>query len=198
MHVISASLMILSTITTTTWTVTPGGAAVAKSGVIKLTDTKTGYAGTCASSQVTGKVKSGSGLSGNDIGWVTSTTFRTCTGPAKVPFTVTGSGLPWQLNFTTYDPKTGVVRGTVTHIRVVVTGKHCSAVVDGTNTTSGNGVVSAGYTNGTGTLQFLGTGGNLHFWDVKGCSPLLNNGDPAAFTARYLVTPRQVITSDSR
>lgn len=47
----------------------------------------------------------------------------------------------------------------------------------------------------TGTLKFLATGGNLHFWHVKGCAPLLNSGDPATFSATYTITPRQAITS---
>jgi hypothetical protein len=182
--------------TPVTWTVTPGGAAVADSGVIKLTDTTTNRAGVCSSSQVHGTVKAGSGLSGTDIGSVTATLFRACTGPASVPFTVTGSGLPWQISFTSYDRATGVVRGTVSHIRVIVTGKFCSAVVNGTSGTTGDGVVSATYADSTGVLKFLATGGNLHFWDVKGCAPLLSNGDPAAFTAVYSVTPRQLIVPD--
>lgn len=171
--------------TGTAWTVSPGGAAVARSGVMKLTDTKTGQTGICTSSQVDGIVKTGSGLSGNDIGSVTSTAFHFCTGPGKTPFAVTGSGLPWQLTFTNYIPRTGVVLGTVSHIRVIVTGRFCSAVV--------NGVVRAEYTNHSGALQFLAAS-TLHFWDVKGCAPLLNNGDPATLTASYAVTPRQEIT----
>jgi hypothetical protein len=178
-----------------TWTVTPGGNAVAKSGAIALTDTTTGKAGTCKSSKVDGTLKAGTGLPGTDIGSVTSTTFRTCTGPGKVAFTVTGSGLPWRLNFTSYDPQTGVVRGTVSGIRVVVSGQVCHAVVNGTSAKTANGVVSAAYTDGTGVLKFLATGGNLHFWHVRGCAPLLNSGDPATFSAVYTITPRQVITS---
>jgi hypothetical protein len=38
-------------------------------------------------------------------------------------------------------------------------------------------------------------GGNLPFWDVKGCAPLLNNGDPAAFSGSYTIAPPQIITS---
>jgi hypothetical protein len=76
-----------------------------------------------------------------------------------------------------------------------VSGSFCSAVVNGTTTTTADGVVRAAYTDSAGSLRFLAAGGNLHFWHVKGCAPLLNSGDPAAFTARYTITPRQVITS---
>jgi hypothetical protein len=181
--------------TARTWTVSPGGNAVAKSGVIKLTDTKRKRAGVCASSTVAGNLKAGRGLSGTGIGSVTAATFRTCTGPAKVAFKVTASDLPWTLNFTSYDPAAGVVSGTVSGIRVVITGSVCSAVVNGTAGGTANGVISASYTDGTGSLKFLATGGNLHFWHVKGCAPLLNNGDPATFSGSYTISPRQVITS---
>lgn len=193
--VISPAITSSFAVTARTWTVTPGGNAVATSGVITLTDTKTGKAGTCTSSKVSGKLKAGSGLPGNAIGAVTAAAFRTCTGPASVPFAVTASDLPWHVNLSSYDPATGVVRGTVSHIRVIVSGNSCSAVVNGTNTTTADGVVSAAYTDGAGSLKFLAAGGNLHFWHVKGCAPLLNSGDPATFTAVYTITPRQVITS---
>lgn len=180
--------------TARTWTVIPGGNAVAKSGVITLTDTTTGKAGTCKSSKVDGRLKSGTGLPGTDIGSVTSAAFRTCTGPHHLAFTVTARDLPWQLNFASYSPKTGVVRGTVSHIRVVLSGLACRAV-NGTSAKTANGVVGAAYTDSTGTLRFVAARGNLHFWHVKDCAPLLNSGDPATFSAVYTITPRQVITS---
>jgi hypothetical protein len=193
--VVSPSTTASSASTARTWTVTPGGKATAKSAVITLTDTVTGKAGTCRSSTVSGQLKAGSGLPGQGIGSVTSAGFHRCTGPHGVPFTVTASGLPWQISFASYDPRTGVVRGTVSQIRVVVSGPDCSAVVNGTDAKTGDGTVSAAYTDGTGSLKFLTADGDLHFWHVKHCAPLLNNGDPATFSARYTVTPRQVITS---
>jgi hypothetical protein len=185
--------------TATTWTVTPGGNAVAKSGVIRLTDTTTKKAGVCGSSTVDGTLKAGSGLSGTDIGSVTAATFRSCSngGTGGLAFSVIASNLPWTLSFASFDPAAGVVRGTVSGIRVVITAKigTCSAVVNGTASSTANGVISAAYTDGTGSLKFLATGSNLHFWHVKNCAPLLNNGDPATFSGTYSVTPRQVITS---
>jgi hypothetical protein len=177
-----------------TWTVTPGGAATARSGVITLTDMTTGKAGTCASSNVTGTLTPGSGLPGNDIGAVTSATFGTCTGPFHVALAVTPRELPWELNFASYDPRTGVTRGTVSHLQVVVSGP-CNAIVNGTGGTEPDGVVTGTYTNSTARLTFLPTGGNLHFWHVHGCGSLLNSGDPAALSAAYAIGPRQVITS---
>jgi hypothetical protein len=181
--------------TARTWTVKPGGDATAKSRVIKLTDTATGRAGICKSSTVAGNVRTGSGLPGTGIGSVTAAAFRGCTGPAKLPFTVTARVLPWQLNFISYDAKTGVVRGTVSHIQVVLSGGTCHAEVDGTAGKTPDGLVSAAYTDGTGSLRFLATGGNLHFWHVRNCAPLLNDGNPATFTGTYTIIPRQLITS---
>ena len=110
--------------TATTWTVSPGGAATAKAtaGTITLTDTRTGAVGTCASSKVTGRVTRGSGLTGQDIGTATAAAFGTCAALGSVPLTVTPSGLPWRISFTSYNPRTQVVLGTVSGVKAVLTG----------------------------------------------------------------------------
>jgi hypothetical protein len=82
----------------------------------------------------------------------------------------------------------------VGQIEVTLSGP-CSAVVNGTKGASPDGVVRATYTDGTGRLRFLASGGNLHFWHVKGCGTLLSNGDLATFSGSYTVRPRQIITS---
>ncbi|MGH3158575.1 MAG: hypothetical protein ACRDNF_18650, partial [Streptosporangiaceae bacterium] len=161
---------------------------------IRLTDTATKRLGSCTSSVVSGQAKAGTGLAGQDIGSVTAAKFRGCTGPRKSPFTVTARALPWQISFTSYNPKTGVVSGTVSHLEITLTGV-CTAMVTGANGTGAGGVVAASYTDSTGTLKFLTAGGNLHFWHVKGCGTLINDGDPATVSAAYTITPRQVITS---
>ena len=143
--------------TAVTWTVSPGGTATATAtaGTITLTDTRTGAVGTCASSKVTGTLKKGSGLSGQDIGTVTTAAFGTCAALGSVPLTVT-TGLPWRISFTSYHPKTGVVAGTVSGIKVVLTGTFCDAVVNGTSGPA-DGVVSALYNDRIGQLTFLGS-----------------------------------------
>lgn len=179
-----------------TWTVTPGGTATATSGKITLTDTKTGKVGTCAASKVAGSVKAGSGLPGRGIGAVTAGRFMTCTGPYKVALTVTARALPWRLNFLSYDPRTGVVRGTVSHVTIVISGRACHAVVSGTSGRAGDGVVTGAYSDRTGTLTFRPAGGDLHYWHVRGpCTDLIHSGDPVALSASYTITPRQEITS---
>lgn len=48
---------------------------------------------------------------------------------------------------------------------------------------------------GTGHLKLLTTGGNLHFYRVRGCAGLLGSGDPATLSATFAVSPKQAITS---
>jgi hypothetical protein len=181
--------------TAATWTVSPGGTATATAtaGTITLTDTRTGAVGTCTSSKVTGTLKKGSGLSGQDIGTVTAAAFSSCATLGSVPLTVTPAGLPWRISFTSYHPKIGVVAGTVSGVKVVLTGT-CDAVVNGTSGPA-DGVVSALYNDRIGQLTFLASGTNLHYWHVNNCHQLINDGDPVALTASYAVRPIQDITS---
>src|SRR5215469_14649707 len=106
--------------TAATWTVSPGGAATAKAiaGTLTLTDTSTGAVGTCTYSKVTGTVKGGSGLSGRDIGTVTTAAFGSFAALGSVPPPVPATRLPSRTIFTTYNPTTHVVSGTVTGVKV--------------------------------------------------------------------------------
>jgi hypothetical protein len=58
-----------------------------------------------------------------------------------------------------------------------------------------DGVVSAVYNDEISQLTFLSSGSNLHYWHVKHCHQLINDGDPAVLTASYMVRPVQDITS---
>jgi hypothetical protein len=178
----------------TTWTVSPGGAITAKSGTTTLKDTKTGNSLSCTSSSTSATLKKGSGLAGAGLGSITKVTFTDCTGPLGLSFTVTTKHLPWKLNAVSYNSKTGVTTGTITGIDATLSGPSCSADVDGTGAGKDNGQVDATYTNSTGKLAVLATGGNLHIYDVSGCAGLINSGDPSTFTATYTVTPKQTIT----
>jgi hypothetical protein len=178
----------------TTWTVSPGGAITAKSGKTTLTDTTTDTALTCKSSSSSGTLKTGSGLKGAGLGSITALSFKTCTGPLSLTFTVTSNDLPYALNAKSYDSSTGVTTGTITGIDATLTGPDCSATVDGTAAGADNGMVKAKYTNSTGKLKILATGGNLHVYDVSGCSGLINTGDATTFVATYTVSPKQTIT----
>jgi hypothetical protein len=180
-----------------TWTVSTGGAATANAiaGTISLTDVSTATVGTCTSSQVTGTLKTGSGLSGHDIGTVTAASFGHCVALGSLRLKVTSSGLPWRISVNSYNAKTQVVTGTVSGIKVVLTGA-CGATVSGSSGAAADGMVRAVFNDPIGELTFLAGGGNLHYWGVtKGCGEFINDGDPVALTASYEIRPLQDITS---
>jgi hypothetical protein len=62
-------------------------------------------------------------------------------------------------------------------------------------TASSTGTVKVTYTNSTGKLTTLTSGGNLHVFNVKGCAGLINSGDATTFSGSYAVSPKQTITS---
>jgi hypothetical protein len=176
-----------------TWTVSPGGSITASAGTTTLKDTGTGTTLKCTSSTAKGTLKSGSGLSGTGIGSISSLTFSSCTGPLGLTFTVTSSAFPWSLNATSFS--SGVTSGTISGIHAKLSGPSCSATVDGTSATADNGTVDVTYTNSTGALKVLTTGGNLHIYGVSGCAGLIKAGDATTFSGSYTVSPKQTITS---
>ena len=177
-----------------TFTISPGGAITAKAGKTTLTDTNTGSVLTCATSSSKGTLKKGSGVSGTNLGSITSLGFSNCTGPLSLTFTVTNSGFPWTLSGTSYNATTGTTTGFINGIKSLLTGPGCSANVAGTTATS-KGKVKVTYKNSTHKLTVLAAGGNLHVWNVSGCAGLINTGDGTQFTGVYTVTPSQKITS---
>jgi len=175
-----------------TWTVTPGGAITA-SGSGQVKDTSTGTIAKCTSIKVTkATLKHGSGLAGKGIGTITASTFTGCT-IATISVTVTTENLPWKLNATSYNSSTGVTTGTLTGVELLATAPGCSATLEGTTAT--NGKIKVTYTNSTGVLKLLATGGNLTDENVSGCFGLVNNGDPEDASGSLTVTPGQTITS---
>jgi hypothetical protein len=179
-----------------TFTISPGGAITAKAGKTTLTDTNTGSVLTCVSSSSKGTLKKGSGIAGTNIGSITQLSFTTCTGPLGLTFTVTNSAFPWTLSGTSYNATTGTTTGFINGIKSHLSGPSCSADVGGTTATS-KGKVKVTYTNSTGKLKVLATGGNLHVWNVPAgqCAGLINSGDATQFVGTYTVTPKQTITS---
>jgi len=177
--------------TATTFTVSPGGAATA-SGTAQVKDTVTDTIAKCTSLKITATLKKGSGLKGAKIGTISAGAFTGCSiGPISV--TVVSNGFPWYLNATSY--KSGVTTGTITGIDLVATAPGCSATLDGTAAGANNGKTKITYTNSTGKIKLLGTGGNLHSWGVTGCFGLINNGDVQQASGSGAVTPKQTITS---
>ena|SRR5215469_7997305 len=177
-----------------TFSISPGGAITAKAGKTTLTDTKTGSVLTCASSSSSGTLKKGHGISGTNLGSISKLSFSTCTGPLNLTFTVSNSNFPWTLHGTAFNATSGVTTGTITGIKSKLSGPGCSANVAG-STASATGTVKVTYTNSTHKLKVLGSGGNLHVFNVSGCAGLINSGDPTQFVGTYLVSPTQKITS---
>jgi hypothetical protein len=188
----------------TTWTVRPGGGVQAMSSRLAVTDSTTGSAITCQSSTASGTLRSGSGLPGPGAGHLSAISFATCSYPAsstlRIIFFVQSSGLPWPVNLSSYNAARGVVRGTVSDIAISVSdsksGHGCSARIDGPSAAADDGRVVFTYTDRTGQLTLLTTGGNLHFHEVSsGCFGIFKDGDPATLSATYTMTPKQTITS---
>jgi hypothetical protein len=177
-----------------TFTITPGGNITATAGTTTLKDTNTGSVLSCTSSKSTGTLKKGHGISGSNLGSIKTLTFSNCTGPLGLTFTVTNSAFPWTLSGTSYNATTGVTTGFINGIKSHLSGPSCSADVAGTTATT-KGKVKVTYTNSTGKLKVLPTGGNLHVFNVSGCAGLINSGDATQFSGSYTVTPKQKITS---
>jgi hypothetical protein len=193
--VLAAILGVTTVLAATTWTVRPGGPVSMKSGKFILTDTATRQAPTCQSSALSGTLKGGSGLPGTGIGSITAAGWTNCTSPLGFRFTLQARSLPWHLNLSSYNATTGVVTGSLGHLRIKLSFPSCTAVIDGTSGTASDGTVKLSYTNSTDRLRLLTTGGNLHFYNVRGCAGLVVTGDPATISATFSVSPKQAITS---
>jgi hypothetical protein len=176
---------------TTTWTVTPGGSATGVTSLLTLTDSVTGSDISCPDDVPYYLHHHGP----NPYGTIEGVDLGTCTGPLELSFTIEAAALPWDLNGTSYNPGTGVTTGTVTGIHLTVSGSSCNFSVDGTSAGADNGQVADTYTNSTAKLNYLTTGGNLHLYDVSGCSGLFDNGNAATLSASYTLSPAQVVSS---
>ncbi len=177
-----------------TWTASPGGAIAAKSaGAVTLADTSTGTDVTCKSSTASGTLKKGSGLAGTALASITKLSLADCAGPDGLTIDGTANALPWDLN-TQYYAK-GAVTGTITGIDATLSGTACTATLDGTAAGADNGQVDVSYTNSSGTLTVLPTGGNLTLGKVSGCAGLLKSGDGMTLSGSYKVSPGQTLTS---
>ncbi len=177
-------------LTATTWTVKPGGSSSGAT-TLRMKDTKTGDGFACGSG-LSVTFKSGSGLSGSNLGSVTSISAGSCDMP--VGFGLTFSDLPYVFSADSYSA--GTTTGRITGIHAMGSGVGCSFVIDGTGATADNGYTVVTYSNSTGKLQFE-AGGNLHFYDVIGCYGLFGNGDHVnpQYSDPYKLSPQQTITS---
>lgn len=181
----------------TLWEVDPGGSFSGTATAATLADASTRTRITCASAAMSGTLKSGRDLPAAGIGSMTSVTFSKCKGSGGQTFSVTtsaSSSHPWLLNVQAYDPATTVVSGTVSGIMAGVSGTGCSATVAGPTATA-SATASAAYTNSlfTPTLGINPPGGNLHAWNVTGCSGLFKSGDSLTLAVTYAIGTVQAI-----
>jgi hypothetical protein len=192
--VLAATLGTSTALAAATWTVQPGGPVLLKSGRVTLTDTKTDNSASCQSARVSGTLQGGSGLSGTGAGSITGVSFR-CEGTGVPNLVMQAAGLPWQVNFISYNAATG----TVSHVQIKLKPTFevpCGALVNGMSSTGSDGMVKFTYADSTGRLKVLTAGGNLHFYHVKkSCAGLINNGEPVTLRATFTLSPAQTITS---
>lgn len=190
-------LGVTAAVASTTWTVRPGGAVSAKSGLVFIKDASTGSVVSCPSSTIKATLKSGTGLPGTGIASLSSFTFATCSGPLNFMYTMTLSHLPYALDATSFNASTGTTTAKITGLHGGFKGPGCSYVLDGTGAGMDNGVLVVTYANGTHKLKFLTTGGNLHVYRLSGCGGLggIFNNDHITFSAIATMTPSQTITS---
>jgi hypothetical protein len=174
-----------------TWTVSPGGPVTGHSKGTLLLDTTTKTLGiSCANSSLRGKFRSGHGLPAAGLASVDAVSF------SGGCFTLTSGHLPWKVNAGSYTSSTGTTTGTITGVHLVFTDPgFCDFTADGTGATAGNGTVHFRYVNGTRKLRIVATGSTLHIYRVKGCGGTIHDGDAAALSGTYVITPAQVITS---
>jgi hypothetical protein len=176
-----------------TWSVSPGG-SFSFSGSGQVKDTTTGTIAKCTSIKMSGTLKSGHGLSGTGLGTIKTASFTGCT-IATVAVTVAVHGLPWKENATSFNATSGVTTGNISGIDLKATAPGCSATLDGTGAGANNGKTKINYTNSTGKIKLLASGGNLHSYAVSGCFGLVNNNDVQQASGSGTVTPKQTITS---
>ena len=176
-----------------TWTIKPGGAVTLGLVTATIKDTKTASQITCNRGNLTGKLKSGSGLNGTSAGSITGAAISPCFGPGPLNWTITLLGLPWHINLSSYDASTAVVAGTISHMQIRAKGSACRFVIDGTRGGASDGRVKFTYSDPT--HQVKTSGGNLHIFTVHGCAGLVASGDPVSLTASFTLAPAQVITS---
>jgi hypothetical protein len=180
------------------WTISKGGLAVAVAQTITVNDTTVKLSISCYLSTMKLDLKSGKKLPGSDAGTMSAAVFGECTLPKGLPLKVAVAGLPWHVNLRSYDAADGVTSGTLTgmHVGLSVPEIGCTALGDGTAADAHDGSLAATYSNKTGTLKTLATGGALRLYDVSShCYGLIKDGDSLSLSGSYKVAPGQKITA---
>ncbi|GGU23074.1 hypothetical protein [Streptomyces lavendofoliae] len=160
-----------------------------------LTNVTTGATITCSVYAASGTAVDGVYASGAGLATIANATFGTsttkCNGPLGSKW-VSQSVQPMKLNGVTYSG--GVTKGTLTGVKVTLTGTSllgtCNATIEGSANTGT-------YTNGTGVLEIVPDATPaLTVTSASGsCAGLIKTGDKAKFGAKYQVSPVITVTS---
>lgn len=192
---------------TATWTFLPGGeiAAVNDGNLGVVTDRGTVL--TCTHSTVKSSAKSGSGLPGQDIGSIEEFVLsgnpddsdeRCRSTPGSILVRVVPENLPWKFHLESYGPATGLVSATVTGVKARSEGSD-GCDVEWTGPDGGPGEVHVKYDNADGSVTAFPDDFSLvasSFNGVPPCDPsLIQLGDKLAVAGRWLVEPKQTVTS---
>jgi hypothetical protein len=163
------------------WTISPGGPVAGYANLPLLVNTTRGVTLRCGSSRMTANLDVGSS-SDNLLGTITSFVMSTCSLAGIYPYTYQALNLPWNLNGNPSTSTASVMRGTITGIRIQLSGAGCAALLAGSSATT-PGQLDVTFTNATGVLAT--SGGNLRVWNVNGCWGLLVTGDAVTLQMNY-------------
>ncbi|MFW6694508.1 hypothetical protein [Streptomyces sp. MAR4 CNX-425] len=150
----------------------------------------------CTDSDVSGTLKSGSGLDGAGIGTIDSLMFMNCS-VGGVSFEMNSSvSLPWDLIVIGVDPDNPdrvlvVITGVIVHVSD--TSGICTATFAGPDGPTDPGTLTGYYD--TKKHQLVIEDGDLTAHDAN-CLGIINDGDRIAFTGTYDVSPPQFIALD--
>ncbi|MFF8289791.1 hypothetical protein ACF068_11260 [Streptomyces sp. NPDC016309] len=160
-----------------------------------LTNVTTGATITCSVYAASGTAVDGAYASGAGLATIGTATFGTsatkCNGPLGSKW-VSSSVQAMKLNGVTY--AAGVTKGTLTGVKVTLTGTSllgtCNATIEGSANTGS-------YTNATGVLEIVPDATPaLTVTSASGsCAGLIKTGDKAKFGAKYQVSPVLTVTS---
>jgi hypothetical protein len=165
------------------WSVSPmntveGGDSV---GQTVLADSTTGGKIKCTSESAGYDIKGGMDLTGTVTGKLAGVTmqFGGCALPDGTAVTVTESN-EWAMTGVRFDPSTnlGVTTGRWRGVDISFSSSTCSGVLDGSAAGANDGILTYEFYNNPHWLIVRTYGGDLHAYNVTGCTGIFGNGDP--------------------
>jgi hypothetical protein len=114
----------------------------------------------------------------SDIATLNFVSFSNCTLPGNAAITLTPTTAKLPMMALSFSPRRhlGVTSGEFTGLDISLSGSGCSAILDGSGAGANDGTVPYLYYNNPNLLT-TGRPGNLHIYNVSGCTGLLSTGD---------------------